>query len=55
MNLLDATIVRLGIYIGQLENQVQELHRQLLEKTKEFDEYRKTQESPDKGAAAPSA
>ena len=38
MNPLDATIVRLGVYIGQLEAQVQEIHRQLVEKTKELDE-----------------
>jgi hypothetical protein len=48
MNTLDSTIVRLGIYIGQLESQVQELHRQLVEKIKEFDEYRKAHEPTDK-------
>lgn len=38
MNPLDATIIRLGIYIGQLEQQVQELHKQLVDKTKELEE-----------------
>lgn len=49
MNPLDATIIRLGIYIGQLEQQVQELHKQLVDKTRDFDEYRKASESPDVG------
>jgi hypothetical protein len=39
MNPLDCTIVRLGAYIAQLEAQNTELHRQLVEKTKEFDQY----------------
>lgn len=47
MNPLDATIIRLGCYIGQLEAQVQELHGQLLEKTKELDA--KMQESAARG------
>lgn len=38
MNPLDATIIRLGIYIGQLEAQVGELHSQLLAKTKECED-----------------
>jgi hypothetical protein len=37
MNQLDATIIRFGVYIGQLELQVQELHKQLVEKTKELE------------------
>lgn len=37
MNPLDATIIRLGIYIGQLEQQVQELHKQLVEATQVAD------------------
>jgi septal ring factor EnvC (AmiA/AmiB activator) len=38
MNPLDAQTVRLGIYIGQLETQISELHKQLLEKSKEVDD-----------------
>jgi hypothetical protein len=50
MNLLDGTLVRLGVYIGQLEAQVSELHRQLLEKTKELDELRKASTLPEAAA-----
>ena len=50
MNPLDCTIVRLGAYIAQLEAQNTELHRQLVEKTKEFDQYQsdvKAEPEPD--------
>jgi hypothetical protein len=50
LNPVDAIIVRLGAYIAQLEAQVQELHRQLFDKSSELEEFRRAK-APRKGRA----
>jgi molecular chaperone GrpE (heat shock protein) len=55
MNPLLPAIVQLSLQLAQLEAQNTELHRQLLEKSKEFDEYRKINEAPDTGGIGSSS
>lgn len=47
MNPLEVMVIRLGIYIGQLEQQVQDLHKQLVEKEKLLEAWETSQ--PAKG------